>query len=148
MKSGNTVEIRAEPGDSPSWLAALATYIHAVLALLGVENRELSVLITDDPTMQDLNKRFRAIDEPTDVLSFGDDPPEETGPMGDLVIDLAQVGRQAPLFHVTAEEELRRVTVHGILHLLGHRHQTDDLMAEPMLQLQEELLQTVEERLF
>lgn len=142
------MEIRTEPGEPPPWIPAMERYAQIVMARLDQEDRELSVLLTDDSTMQDLNRRFRGLDEPTDVLSFGDDPPEPGGPMGDIVIDLMQVERQAPLFHVSLEEELRRVLVHGILHLLGHGHQSNDFRGEPMLQLQENLLQTVEERLF
>jgi probable rRNA maturation factor len=148
MTTGNSIEIRCENVEPPSWIASLREFIAAILAELNVSACEVSVLITDDPGMKDLNKRYRDIDEPTDVLSFGEDPPPRDGPLGDIVIDLPQVVRQAPEFAVSPEEELRRVTLHGILHLLGHEHQTRDFEREPMLQLQEDLLAKVEERLF
>lgn len=147
-RENNTVDVRVENVETPTWLPVVTRYVHTVLDTLGMKNRELSVLITDDEGMRDLNGRYRGVPEPTDVLSFGDDPPETTGVLGDLVIDLPQVLRQAPKYGVSPEEELRRVIVHGILHLAGHTHETRDFAVEPMLQLQEELLRTVEEHLF
>ncbi len=145
--SGNTVEVRAESIEPPSWIGNLEQFIQHVLRLLDLREREVSVLLTDDAVMQDLNRRYRGIDEPTDVLSFGDDTPAPRGPLGDIVIDVPLVRRRAPEFGVTPEEELRRVTVHGILHLAGYHHESNDPDQEHMLQLQEDLLKQVEERL-
>lgn len=146
--STNTVDISCEQIEPPSWSGALQQYIIAVLDDLGVTNREVSVLLTADETMRGLNFRYREINEATDVLSFGNTPPEAEGPLGDIVIDLPLVARQAEEYHVPEEEELRRVTVHGLLHLTGYHHETSDFMHEPMLLLQEEILTRVKERLF
>lgn len=151
-ESTNTVEIRAESIEPPSWITTLERFILAILKKMNITDREISVLLTDDETIRELNLRYRGINEATDVLSFGDDPPlasgPMSGPMGDIVIDLPLVLRQAEEYGATPEEEIRRVTLHGLLHLAGYHHRTNDFVQESMLRLQEDLLTTVEERLF
>lgn len=154
--SSNHVEIRAENLEPPSWMDSLQHFVLRVLEELSVQNWEVSVLLVDDNTMQDLNRQFRDIDRPTDVLSFAAfdaSAPEHAptaGPVaaGDIVIDLPQVDRQAREWEVSAEEELRRMTVHGVLHLAGHDHQSNSFEEEPMLRLQESILQSVQERIY
>lgn len=148
VESGNQVDARAENIEPPSWIPELEQFVSAVLHTLNISGREVSVLLTDDNTMQDLNHRFRGLDEPTDVLSFGDEPPGDEGPLGDIVIDVPLVTRQAHEYATTPEEELRRVTIHGILHLTGHTHSSNDFTDEPMLNLQEKILASIKERLF
>ncbi|SIP98764.1 probable rRNA maturation factor [Alkalispirochaeta americana] len=163
------VDIRTENLEPPPWIPALERYVLLVLKRLELTGREVSFLLTDDSFMQDLNRQYRSLDEPTDVLSFGGDdfdggdpsgevgfPPsggdqELSGPapaLGDVVIDLPYVERQARRFSVPLEEELRRVTVHALLHLAGHTHETRDFSREPMLQLQEKLVCEIPETLF
>ncbi|POR05271.1 hypothetical protein AU468_01930 [Alkalispirochaeta sphaeroplastigenens] len=172
------VDIRTEKVEPPPWIPALERYVLLVLERLELAGREVSILLTDDSFMRDLNRQYRSLDEPTDVLSFGGDecegdfpdttPPadcfpspgsvhggsdgeEERGPLpalGDVVIDLPCVERQARSFSVSLEEELRRVTVHALLHLAGHTHETRDFSREPMLQLQEQLVREIPEKLF
>ena len=98
---------------------------------------EVSVLITDDKGIQALNKEFRGIDRPTDVLSFplqeltpGDfkaDEAEispETGrlPLGDVVISSERICAQAKEYGSTDEREMVYLVIHSILHLLGYDH--------------------------
>lgn len=142
---GNVVDIRSEAINTPPWESSLERFIRLTLARLGRCNTEVSVLLTDDDTMRELNRRFRGMDEPTDVLSFADDADGKTG---DIVIDVPLVMEQAGEYDATPEEELRRVTVHGILHLAGYRHESNDFDREPMLRLQETILTEIEERLF
>tara|TARA_B100000614_G_scaffold248952_2_gene257410 strand:- start:2 stop:484 length:483 start_codon:yes stop_codon:yes gene_type:complete len=155
--SSNRIDVRSENLEPPSWMGGFPSYVHAVLGELSVTNWEVSFLLTDDDTMAALNLQFRDKEGPTDVLSFAafdgiDAPsPQETGepvPAGDIVIDVPLVVRQAAEWGVDAEEELRRVTVHGILHLAGHDHRTNDFQEEPMLRLQERILETVKERIY
>jgi probable rRNA maturation factor len=91
---------------------------------LGYKNTELSVLITDDSTIRELNRKFRDKDKPTDVLSFpmGD---EVAGRylLGDIVISYETASRQATLMGHTVEEEIRRLLIHGFVHLLGYDHE-------------------------
>jgi len=75
--------------------------------------------------MRELNREWRGFDKPTDVLSFGttDDTPEPEKSLGDIVISVETALRQAEELGHSFEEEVERLLVHGILHLLGHDHE-------------------------
>jgi len=100
-----------------------------------------------DESMRQLNRHWRGIDESTDILSFSNDgedlpllPEEGILPyLGDLAISLDALKRNAQSFNVETEEELLRLLIHGILHLLGADHATNEA-DEPMLVRQEALL--------
>ncbi len=110
-------------GTLPLWLARVAPR-----AAGGV----VVVALVGDRKMRDLNSRFRATDQITDVLSFPADPaPVPTGPgaarfLGDIVIATGRAARQARAAHLTEQQEWRRLALHGLLHLLGHDHERDD----------------------
>ncbi|MCD4813819.1 rRNA maturation RNase YbeY [bacterium] len=100
---------------------------------LGKMNRpkaEISILLSDDHTIQELNRLHRGINRPTDVLSFGmreqkkkqDPMPPHPEILGDLAISVPAIQRQAVKRHVAVEEELDFIVIHGILHLLGYDH--------------------------
>ncbi len=94
------------------------------LKALNLENVELSILITDDKEIRELNRKYRNKDKPTDVLSFPID--EEIGGikiLGDIVISLETAKRQAEELGISLEEEIKRLIVHGIVHLLGYDHE-------------------------
>ena len=99
------------------------------LQISGVsDSPSLSIRITDDAEMQDLNLRFRGIDKTTDVLSFGEDftdPDLESRYLGDVVISYPQAENQANDRGHTAAEELQLLVIHGVLHLLGYDHGTE-----------------------
>lgn len=157
--STNEVDIRADSGEPPSWLDAASDFVFSVLRALGAQRTEISILVVDLPTMTDLNRRYRNVDGPTDVLTFVHQEaplaiatsPGEQGPpgiVGDIVINPATIEKQAERFNVPIEEEMRRVLIHGVLHAYGHTHATTDPTVEPMLQLQERVLADVHERLW
>jgi len=88
----------------------------ALLDALGSADSELSVLITADEEIRDLNRRYRGLDRSTDVLSF----PMGGGPMlGDVVISAQTALRRSPR---RPEREMTFLLVHGVLHLFGHDH--------------------------
>jgi len=92
---------------------------------------ELSVAVVDEHEMAQLNARYRGFEEPTDVLSFGCDDPcpvESDQPIaiGDVVVAPAVAERQALELGHTVEHELNLLLVHGILHLLGYTHDSED----------------------
>ena len=124
---------------------------------------EVSVLLCDAAVMRDLNARYRGIDAPTDVLSFGqseeappalrdtDDqgngaggsarwPPSSEQVAGDVVIAVDVAVRQAAARGEPLERELCRLLVHGMLHLVGMDHADPPAEDEPMLTLQERIL--------
>lgn len=81
---------------------------------------EVSILLTTDEEVQDLNLRFRGIDEPTDVLTFVDSEGS-----GDIAIAMPTAERQAELRGVTLTEELAYLAIHGVLHIAGLDDQED-----------------------
>jgi probable rRNA maturation factor len=99
-----------------------------VLSRLGVAAGEVGVLFCDDATIRSLNRQFRGKDRPTDVLSFSAGFAQEDGPpyLGDVAISLETARRQAAEVGVSTETELSTLLVHGILHLAGYDHESDD----------------------
>ncbi len=102
----------------------------------------MSVLVTGDDGIRDLNRRFRKIDRPTDVLSF---EMEDERLLGDIVISVETAARQARDFKVSLEEELGRLVVHGVLHLLGYDHVKGGAQARKMRAKEEELMKMLRE---
>ena len=84
---------------------------------------DLSIAIVSDRRMRALNRQFRGKDYATDVLSF---PSEERGFLGDIVIASGVLKRQAREAGHSAATELRVLSLHGLLHLLGYDHDVDD----------------------
>jgi probable rRNA maturation factor len=142
----NRVEINAEEVPLPVWSPMVNDYILKVLDRLGRDGWDVSVLFCNNAYIRSLNERFRHINEPTDVLSFtlGTNYHDEaTGELrflpGDIVVSMETLAENAGYFHVSRDEELRRLLIHGILHLDGMDHQTNE-GTEPMLKLQEDIL--------
>ena len=92
----------------------------------------LTVVVSDDDTVADLNRRFRQVDAPTDVLSFPADIPafgDEPAYLGDIIIAYPYAARQAELEGHDVAESLMVLVVHGVLHLLGYDHGTPEARA-------------------
>lgn len=98
----------------------------AVLGALELEDPELSIVLTDDARIRELNATWRDKDAATDVLSFPQQDGEVTGGMlGDLVISVPTAVVQAAEAGHDLRTELRVLLVHGLCHLLGHDHHDD-----------------------
>jgi len=98
------------------------------------EAAELSVGVVDLEEMSNLNERYRGVAGATDVLSFGCDDPcavesDEPITLGDVIVAPEVAEQQAAEYGHTVEEELNLLLVHGILHLLGYEHETDEQAA-------------------
>lgn len=104
---------------------ALAAWLHPVLADVAPTATSLTVRLTDDAEMRELNRRYRGQDRTTDVLSFAGEATPEGSHLGDLVISLPVARRQAREAGHPLERELRELALHGVLHCLGHDHETD-----------------------
>lgn len=107
--------------------AAIATLNEEYAA----QEASLSVLLTGDVQLRRMNRQFRSEDKPTDVLSF---PTGEVGAgadsyLGDIAISVQTARRQAEAGGHDLESELLLLTVHGVLHLLGHDHGQDEEQA-------------------
>jgi len=89
---------------------------------------ELAVVLTDDAQQRALNAQWRGEDKPTNVLAFpaamdADDlPPDTNLPLGDVVLALETVAREAELQGKSLVDHAAHLTIHGVLHLLGHEH--------------------------
>ncbi len=98
----------------------------SLLKKMGLDEGELSILLTDDEEMQELNSNWRGKNKTTDVLSFaqqeGDGAQVQTHVLGDVVICLDQAMRQAKRRKVQLWSEVMVLLVHGVLHLVGYDH--------------------------
>jgi len=113
----------------------------AALALRDKPDHELTIRLVDADESQALNSEYRHKDYPTNVLSFPADlPPELNIPLlGDLVICVPVVNREAAEQGKPREAHWAHMVIHGCLHLLGHDH-IEDADAEAMEQLERQLL--------
>lgn len=91
----------------------------------GVEGACLVVLLTDDASVRDLNARFRGKDSPTNVLSFPA-PPNPERHLGDVALAYGVCAREATEQGKSLRHHLQHLVVHGVLHLLGYDHMSDD----------------------
>jgi probable rRNA maturation factor len=100
-----------------------------MLAALAMPEAELSILLCDDSTIHALNREFRGVDRPTDVLAFpmreGEHGELEPQLLGDVAISLDTARRQAAAAGRTVVAEVTYLLAHGLLHLLGYDHATE-----------------------
>ncbi len=90
--------------------------------------QEVSIAFVGDKTMRRLNRTYRKIDRPTDVLTFSGEGPADDGAsdfFGEIIIDREQIKRQAKKYGKTEKEELVFILVHGLLHLAGYNDETE-----------------------
>jgi len=126
---------------NPEWEALAERTLLPALDRLAAQGQapawcEVSVALVDEAEIQELNRQYRGIDAPTDVLSFSqiegsglslaDFPPEMPAPLGDIVVSIPRMRAQAVDYGHSEARELGFLLVHGLLHLLGHDHQTPE----------------------
>ena len=136
--------------EQPQWFENVEGFIQRVLEMLEITKQEISILFCNDDYMQQLNKNYRGIDSTTDVLSFENDMEyeDEEGKwkcVGDIVISLETLPINSDYFDENNNDELKRLLVHGVLHLNGMDHGEEHIEknVEPvckMLKIQENLL--------
>jgi len=146
----NKATVNAEECPLPSWSGDMCRFAVKVMEELKCENWELSILLCGDKTITQLNAQYRNKNEPTDILSFnlGETVQEDDKSVylpGDIVISLDTLRENAKYYNISEDEELRRLIIHGILHLNGMNHETNE-QSEPMLILQEEILRKLENK--
>ncbi|MBQ0162382.1 MAG: rRNA maturation RNase YbeY [Treponema sp.] len=141
--------------EEPSWFNNVESFVDAAMKKLGFDSEEVSILFCNNLYIHELNKCYRQIDNPTDVLSFENDSVyEEDGvewkAVGDIAISIEMISENAKYFNTTDNAELKRLLVHGLLHLNGMDHGEEHIEAdkEPeceMLVLQEKTLKEMED---
>ena len=137
IQNESTVKLKKTP---------VKDFLLKVLDKLGKDKWEVSVLFTGDAFIQKLNRDYRGKDEPTDVLSFAQVDNKEAFPenrgrfyAGDIVISMDTLAKNASYFGIGMNEELKRLLIHGILHLSGMDHENNN-PDQPMLVMQEKIL--------
>lgn len=148
---------REDEGELPNWAFFVEKFMLRALEILQLNGEEVSVSFCTDMQIKELNKKWRGIDSATDVLSFEDggeyidEDGERRRNMGDIVISFETLHRCEEEVGEKESEELKRLLVHGLLHLNGYDHGEEHLEKGKecvcdMLKIQERVLE--EERLF
>jgi probable rRNA maturation factor len=126
INNDNLVSVRTTLKGRRLYLGRLGRLAYRILAEHNVTGGELSILIAGDAKLRRLNRVYRNIDRPTDVLAFPQDPPY--GPasgcrlLGDVVISADKALRQARATDRPLRDELMLLLTHGVLHLIGYDH--------------------------
>lgn len=129
--------------DSTTLRRLLARAVRATLSHHGVQTAEMSVTLMADDEIAAMNRQFLHHDGPTDVVAFALYEDGEM-PVGDVYVGYEQALRQATSLDATPTEELVRLTVHGVLHVLGHDHPPgDDRVESEMWAAQEAIVAQV-----
>jgi probable rRNA maturation factor len=125
-------------------LAALSKNTELISVDLNLpESTEFTVAFVDDAAIQKLNQNFREVNSPTDVLSFPvqeSNPEDDSDSIGDSVISMDTAARQAQDQQISQINEIYLLMIHGLLHLLGYDHDTED-NKKAMWDVQSRLLQ-------
>ena len=122
----------------------LDSLIERVLTQEKATDSVFSIIFVDNEKIHELNKQFRGVDRPTDVISFALEDAEEEflstiRVLGDIYISIPKMQEQAKEYGHSEKRELAFLVVHGLLHLLGYDHQTEE-EEKVMFQIQEEML--------
>ena len=136
------IDIQSSLWEREPQAAAIVRDAIAAAATRAPSAGEVSVLLTDDTAVQALNRDWRKIDKPTNVLSFPSDAPKIAGApslLGDIAIAYETLAREAAAEKKPFLHHLAHLAAHGYLHLLGYDHQTDS-EAEAMEALEREIL--------
>ncbi len=133
----------ADALDDPAAVCSIAARL-AIAAVPPPTVVELSILLADDDRLRQLNRTYRGLDHPTNVLSFGGDEMSAAGGgvphlLGDIAIAAQTTGREAEAGGKTMADHLSHLVVHGTLHLLGHDHENEP-DATTMEQLERRIL--------
>jgi len=128
--------------EEPLRLAALTVLAHQEKPV----ETEINIVITDNSVIQQLNKEYRDIDSPTDVLSFISDvidPETDTPILGDILISYTYALAQSKEYKHDLIEELQLLVTHGCLHLCGYGH-VEDTDKAIMWKAQDEILSAID----
>ncbi len=152
------VEFRCATARGRSYARGLRADADRLMRAAGLAECELSLTLTTDGALRRLNRDFRGIDAATDVLSFsqieqaGAAPPDPRSiknspglPVGDVVISIDTAIRQAREFRVTPASRLRRLLIHGFLHLIGYDHERSAAAARRMFARERTLAAKIDE---
>ena len=140
----NTYEIINNIGEEIDEVNGLSGLLDYSLNYLKLDNVVFNIIIVDNETIHSINKEYRGVDRPTDVISFAleDDTSfvsTEYRILGDIYISIDKAKEQAESYGHSLKREISFLTVHGLLHLIGYDHMTEEEEKE-MFGLQELIL--------
>lgn len=107
--------------DTKAWEA----FAEKAAAAIGKDGPAATIAFVSDKNIRGLNRQFRGIDKATDVLSFPGEDADESN-LGDIAISVETAARQAKENGLTLDEEIAQLILHGLLHLCGYDHETDN----------------------
>lgn len=105
--------------DTATW----ATFAKKALSAIGNGESSATIAFVSDKRIRELNQQFRGVDKATDVLSFPDEDPDN---LGDVAISVETAARQAKDNGLSFDNEVAQLILHGLLHLSGYDHETDN----------------------
>jgi probable rRNA maturation factor len=105
--------------DTNAW----ATFAERALEVIGNSGSSATIAFVSDKNIQKLNREFRRVDKATDVLSFPADEPDN---LGDVAISVETAAKQAKENGLSFDDEIAQLILHGLLHLSGYDHETDN----------------------
>jgi probable rRNA maturation factor len=105
--------------DTEPW----STFAEKALTAIGKSDFSATIAFVSDKKIRELNKQFRGVDKATDVLSF---PAEEKANLGDIAVSVDTAATQAKENGLSFDEEIAQLILHGLLHLCGYDHETDN----------------------
>ena len=124
-------------------------YLFKICKHLLINKASINLIVTDNEYIQKINKDYRNKDKPTDVISFVYiDPPfpdinSKNKFLGDIFISLEKASSQAKDYEVTLKDEIKRLLVHGVLHLIGYDHERSKEDEYEMRNKEEEVLGSI-----
>lgn len=110
---------RSKKVETETW----SRFASKALNAIGNHGPSATIAFVSDTNIRKLNKQFRNVDKPTDVLSF---PADEKENLGDIAISIDRAAAQAKENGLTLEDEIAQLILHGLLHLCGYDHETDN----------------------
>ena len=105
--------------DTDAWAGFAATALEAI----GKSESSATIAFVSDKSIRKLNQQFRNVDKATDVLSF---PADEPNNLGDVAVSVETAARQAKENRLSFDDEIAQLILHGLLHLSGYDHETDN----------------------
>ena len=145
------IVLDSEPAFAPAF--AKATAGKKAMAGKGKKEADLSIALVGQGRMRKINKRYRGKNRVTDILSFSESkvllekfkvgPIQKIQSLGEIVICLREVKKNAKKFKSSLEKELAKVLIHGVLHLLGYDHEKSEKAAKEMEEKQEKLVKLI-----
>lgn len=136
------VLVNDEAGTGRDGVGVVARAARATLEDRGVVDGELSVTLLNDGEMAAMNRRWKQVESPTDVLAFVLHEPDQP-PVGDIYLGVERASQQARELEEPPLRELARLAVHGTLHVLGFDHPVEDREASEMWRHQERIVEAL-----